>query len=228
VPRHRPRFEAACATVAVRAPRHRPQSEVACITAVVQTPPPSPRVSAAAQRSSPKPATTPHSLPPPRAPVDGCLTSLRRQPLPPSPTSLVVAPLLEAFVSPTVSHTCVGRRCDATLDLPPPAPLAALPRRHVCARAACGRAVTAGCHSRGPRGHGLRAYHVHRPLPGAVVGPAALYRWATAGQERYVRSASSLRLLLPLFTCLGAVGGGRSAPWIARVANALLDADACA
>jgi hypothetical protein len=142
VPRHRPRFEAACATVAVRAPRHRPQSEVACITAVVRTPPPSPRVSAAAQRSSLKPATTPHSLPPPRAPVDGCLTSLRRQPLPPSPTSLVVAPLLEAFVSPAVSHTCVGRRCDAALDLPPPAPLAAPPRLCACRmRPSCHRGL---------------------------------------------------------------------------------------
>jgi GTPase SAR1 family protein len=53
--------------------------------------------------------------------------------------------------------------------------------------------------------------------------------WDTAGQERYVRSPTSLRLLLPpLFNCLGPVGGGRSAPRIARVADALLDADACA
>jgi hypothetical protein len=58
--------------------------------------------------------------------------------------------------------------------------------------------------------------------------PSKAQIWDTAGQERYVRSASSLRLLLPLFNCLGAVGGGRSAPWIARVADALLDADACA
>jgi hypothetical protein len=121
------------------------------------------------------------SLVPPRAPVADRLTSLCflcRSPSvapPPPSTFLVAAPLLRAG-EPHSDRSRADHRGDATLDLPPPdtgaaqpepppAPLAALPHRRACVRAAYGRARAAGCHSHGPQGCGPRPCRAREPLP---------------------------------------------------------------
>jgi hypothetical protein len=142
-------------------------------------------------------ATVLTSLPPPCAPIAGCLTSLRflcrslpAAPTPPS-TFLIAAPLLEAG-EPCSDGSRADHHGDATLDLPPldtgaaqPGPLlAALPRRRSCTRATYGRARAVGCKvvGRDLAAHAGRCRRSCRPRGTAPLGhgqgidPLALFR----------------------------------------------------
>jgi hypothetical protein len=130
--------------------------------------PPSDGVPTASVRSPPSPLCGESPSAPPHAPVVGRLTSLcfptqvstgSHPPpshLPPSSSRLCSKP-----VSPAVSHTCVGRRRAAVLDLPPPEP--ALPR--------CWMQL--GRHHELPHSHGPRPCRAHGPLPWSSCGPRA-------------------------------------------------------